>query len=463
MRNKSALILGGIVLALGLYAYFGEYKREVNEEKQKETDSKIVSLKKEQIQKIDIKKGEGITIVLQRTVDGWNMLEPIQDQADNDTVESFLDQITGEKAVDQIEPKTADLSEYGFRPSMGKITLQSNTNQKQEIEIGTKKNFEGLAFLKRDQENKILTSSQTWMTFLAKPVDQFRNLKLFRGLISKVNMIRVTNSEGSFEFRYNDGYWFSPQKTEWKIDQNAVREILTQATLAKGTGLIDEKKLGPVGAHLLTLEFVSGKDTWKGLLHQDTKTKDVIAAVSPDRLIIRFAPQTLEELRNKKLIDYKDKAEPFHLQTEQVKKIVAHTKLKSFTLIKKNDSWELEKPDPTVVVNNKLAQDIVGKVSRMTAYHFIEGAQPKPVLDSEVQFFDENNKPVFQLSWSEFKNHEGFAKTSTYHDIFQMDDAQINRLAFHEVVKPVQEKTDDKKPADSKPPLELKEFPQKEK
>lgn len=441
MKNKSVLILSALVLALGIYAYFGEYKREIHETQQKETNSKIITLKKDQIQKIEIKKGDRAPIVLERTVDGWDVLKPVNDQADNEVIESFLDQITGEKAVDQITPQADNPAEYGFKPSLGTVTLIDNTGHRQEIEVSSKKNFEGLVFLRRDKEKKILTSSQTWTTFLTKPVDQFRDLRLFRGSISKVNMIRVTGSHGSFEFRYDDGFWFSPQKTEWKIDQNAVREILTQATAAKGTSVIAATKYGPVGPHLLTLEFGTGKTSWKGLLHQDTKTKDVIGAIAPDRMIIRFPPQILEELRHKKLIDFRDKTEPFHFSKDQVSRIVARTRLKSYTLMKKDDHWVLDKIDPMVEVNSTLAQDLVGKLNRMTVYRFIEGTQPKVDLDSQVQLYDGNNKLVFQLSWSDFKDHEGYAQTNLFKEIFQIDDAQIHRLMLQEIVKVKPSKT----------------------
>lgn len=439
MKNKGALVLGGMVLLLGIYAYFGEYKREINEVASKEAENKIVALKKDQVQKIELKKGNGTPVILEKTVNGWNVLSPVQDQADNEIIEAFLDQISSEKAVDKITPKTDDLSEYGFKPAIGIITLVDNKNQKQQIEVSVKKNFEGLVFLRRDQEKEILTSSQTWTSFLTKPLDQFRNLKLFRGSISKVDIIHLENSKGKSVFRYTDGFWFSPQRTDWKIDQNAVREILTQATAAKGTAVMNEKSLGPVGAHLLTLEFGFGKGSWKGLLHQDTKTKDVIGALSPERMIIRFPPQTLEELRSKKLIDFRDKAEPFRMPNSQIQKIVAQTKLKSFVLVRNAEKnvWVLDRNDPEVVVDSTLAQNLVGNLRKMTVYKFREGSQTKKNdLNSQIQLFDEDNQLIFQMSWGDFKEHEGLAQTNLFKEVFLMDDAQINHLMLHEIVKP---------------------------
>ncbi len=438
MKNKHILVLSGLVLVLSLYAYFGEYKREINEEVSKKEAHQIINLKKDQVQKIELHKGDTSSIVLERTVDGWNVLKPIQDQADNEIIEAFLDQITGETAVDQIEAQGTDLDQYGFKPSLGIVVLIDNAKRRQEVEISSKKNFEGLVFLRRDHENKILTSSATWISFLTKPADQFRNLRLFRGSISKINLIKLKNKFGSFDFRYNDGFWFSPQQTSWKIDQNAVRQILTEAITSKGTSIISETKpYGPVGAHLLTLELSGEKVTWKGLLHQDTKTKDVIGAVSPERMIIRFPPQTLEDLRTQKLIDFRDKLEPFRFQSDDVVKIVARTPLKSFTLIRKAESWHLDPPDKNIVINSTLAEDLIGKLKRMTVYGFQETNTKNAILDSEVELYEENNRLIFRMSWSQFTDHVGFAKTNLFNETFKIDDAQVNRLMFHEIVKPM--------------------------
>jgi hypothetical protein len=437
MKNKGVLILGGAVLVLGLYAYFGEYKREQTEVKTKEETSKIIILKKDQIQKIDLQKGNGTLISLSRTVDGWDVTTPIQDQADNDTVEAFLDQISGEKAVDQIDSKNANLAEYGFKPSLGTITLSDNTGKKELIEVSSQKNFEGLVYLKKDQDPKILTSSQTWTSFLTKPADQFRNLKLFRGLISKVTDITLTSAKGSVsEFHYDNGTWLAPKKPDWKMDQNAIRQILTEATTAKGSGTITDKKFGPVGEHLLTLEFSGDKKTWKALLHQDSKSKDVIGAVTPANLIIRFPPQTLEELRFKTLIDFRDKNEPFHFERSLVHKMVVRSKIKSFTLVKHGEIWQLEKNDPNVTVNSTFAEEMVGKVNRLTAFRYLEKPAPSKLnLDSEIQFLGDNNEVVFQLSWSDFKEHVGFAQTNRFKEVFEIDDAQIFQLKLPEIAR----------------------------
>jgi len=428
MKNRGVVLLALLVVILGLYAYFGEYRREIQQTEKKETDSKIISLKRDQIQKIILDKGNEKRIVLEKTADGWNLTEPLKDQADNDNAEAFLDQISGEKAVDVIEvTEDGKWGEYGLQSPLGTVKLVTNSETSQTIVVSPKKNFEGLVFVRREQEPRVLTSSAVWIDFLSKNVDFYRNLKIFRPLISKVDFIKIKNDKGTFELKYQNEQWQSVLHPEWKMDQNAIREILTQVSSVKGTGLSEKK---PAGSPRLRLEFRMGPEKWSGDLY-----KDVFVA-QPPGLNISVGPQTLEKLLTLDLLQLRDKTVPFKFQTDLVDRIRVKTALKSFVLIRKGKTWDLEKPDDQVVVNSATADDLVEKMQRLEVYRYLAKAPTLPPMYSEIQLLDEKGNLVFQINWSDFVDHAAYSKTNLFSEVFQIDDAQMNRLLLTEIVKP---------------------------
>lgn len=435
-KNKGLLFLIGLTVLLALWAYFGEYKRELKETESNKEASRIIKLQKDQIQRIELKKGEGTPVVIERSVDGWNLSQPVQDQADNEIVESLLDQMVGEKSVDRIQVKSDNFDQYGFKPALGSVSLLSNSHQQEKIEVSSKKNFEGLVWLKKEGSEELLTSSEVWMSFLTKPTDQLRNLRLFRGSISKVQKISVQNKNASFELHYQDGQWIAPEKSKWRMDQNAVREILTQSITSKGTALLEKADFDQKKDLLVALEFSGDGVHWKANLYQDSKSKDVLAQISAPNLKIRYAPQTLEDYRAKRLVDFRDRTEPFKFSSGEVVRIVAETRIKSFSLIKKDGVWSLEKPDPQVIISQSLADDLVRKMGRMTVYKFFEKPVAQKDLTNKIQFFDESGRKIFELRFGEFKDHEGFALTSQFQEVFQIDDAQVSHLQLQEILKP---------------------------
>lgn len=415
MKNKNVLILFSFVLLLGSYAYFGEYKREISEAEDSKKKNQIVSFQKDQIQKIEIST-VGQTLTLTRTPDGWNLSGPIEDQADNEIVESLMDQVMMEQSVDQISITPAvDLQAYGLNPSLGAISFEDNLGKKQLVEVSVKKNFEGLYFLRKDKQDQILTSGDSWFSFLSKPAEGFRNLRLFRSLISKVNEIKISNKYSQFHLKNNEGKWQVVGNEKLPLDQNAVREILTQVSVSKGIQSLEQK---PNGEKLISLELIGDDLKYKSDFFIDKKSKDLLVSINPPVMNIRFGPQVMERLRDMRVADLRDKTLPFQFDLAQVETIEFKTKLKSHKIGKSKDT-----------------EDFLKKLKSLKVYNYFDRPTSKSDFTYEIILFDTNGKNIFQLKWSDFKNHEAFAQTSVSDEVFQMDDAQIIRLETQSLIQ----------------------------
>lgn len=427
MKNKGLIFLIGSVLALGLYAYFGEYKREINETESKNKQTQIITLPKDQIQKIEILT-TGQKLLLTRTPDGWNLSEPINDQADNEIVESLLDQVMMEKSVDQISVTPAvDLQQYGLSPSLGSISFEDNLGKKQTVEVSIKKNFEGLYFLRKDKQDQILTSGDSWFSFLSKPAEGFRNLRLFRSLISKVNEIKISNRTNKIHLKNMEGRWQAVGFESLQLDQNAVREILTQVSVSKGIETLKEK---PTGKTLMSLELLGDNLKYKSDFYQDKKSKDLLVSMNLPEMHIRFGPQVMEKLRDMQLEDLRDKTLPFQFNETKVSKIEFKTKLKKHKIEKVNGEWPKKE--------SVQVQDLIKKMKSMKVYRYFNSQLQSKNMTYEIRLSDQDEKSIFQFSWSDIKDQVAYATTSASDEIFQMDDAQIIRLElqkFFEIEK----------------------------
>lgn len=432
MKNNGLLILTSAVLVLGAYAYFGEFKQEIQEQVEKEKKSQIVTLKKDQIQKIMIQtSGESLT--LSRSKNGWDLSGPIQDEADNDVVESLLDQVVQEKAVDRISITPAvDVAQYGFSVPLGSITFIDNKEEKQTIFVSSQKNFEGLYFLRKNQESEILTSGESWFSFLTKPAVGFLNLKLFRYLPSQVDQIEIQSKQDRFLLLYEQALWKSTLKPEYVLDQNQIREILSQVSLAKGIELL---KNPPQGKPTMSVSFKGEKINWQASFFKDSKSKDWLVKISNPDLSIRFGPQTLEKLADLHLIDLRDKTLPFQFNKEDVTQIQWKTSLKSQKIKKDKTLWLLDPIDSKFELDPGSVTLLLDKLKNLKVYQYMQKPVDKAQLSQSLELKNDNGEIIFSFQWSEFNNHEGYAKSSLSKEIFMMDDAQVNQLGLHNLVK----------------------------
>ena len=432
MKNKGLLFLTSAVVLLGAYAYFGEFKKEIHEQEEKEKISQIVTLKKDQIQKVIIQTS-GETLNLSRSKNGWDLSGLLNDEADNDIVESMLDQVVQEKAVDRISITPAvNVSQYGFSVPLGSITFIDNKEEKQSIVVSSQKNFEGLYFLRKNQDSEILTSGDSWFSFITKPAAEFLNLKLFRFLPSQVDQIEIQSSQERFSLNYKDGAWKSVLKSELDLDQNQIREILTQVSLAKGIELLKDF---PRGKPSMSIGFRGDKLNWQAAFFKDSKSKDWLVKTSNPELSIRFGPQTLEKLTDLRLFDLRDKTLPFQFSEEDVTQIQWKTALKSQKIKKDKTFWILDPQDSNFELDPGSVTLLIDKLRNLKVYQYMQRPNDKADLSQLIELKDEKDQVLFSFQWSEFKNHEGYAKTSLSKEVFMMDDAQVNQLGLHNLVK----------------------------
>ena len=95
MKFKTTILFAVATIILGLSVYFFDIKKESVEAEAQKINSKILKFDKNQINFIEIQKNND-KYVLQKSQDGWSILEPIQDSADNDQVENLIEQLVAE-------------------------------------------------------------------------------------------------------------------------------------------------------------------------------------------------------------------------------------------------------------------------------------------------------------------------------------------------------------------------------
>lgn len=441
-KNKGLLSLILIVLVLGLYAFFGEYRREIQETAQKNEQNRILKFKKDQIQKVKIiTKGE--TLELHRSLDGWDVKSPFSDQADSETVDSLIEQLSNEKSVDRISWKdNLQLSEYGLEPPAGSLVFTDNSGAEQVIQISSRKNFENLQYLRVEPNKDILTSGDSWFSFLAKPAQSFRNLKLLRAGISKITEISISNNIGQFQIVNKDARWIS-KKDSFELDQNAVREMLTQIGQAKATEIMQSHR--PRKKPFAEIQLMVDQNLWRAEIFEDKETKDVIANVSKPQMILRFSPQTLEKLRDMNLQSLRERSRPFEFDKQKVTSIEWGTGLKKQGIKKTGGTWGQEPPDPQFRVDPKIGDLLLDRIRNLKVYRYQDQRPKKIEFNNFLNLLDESGKVIFTFKWSEFKDFEAWAQSSHSDEIFQMDDAQINRLGLLEVIQNLPPKENDAK------------------
>lgn len=294
MKLKGRTILVLALLIFGGYAVYDFFHEKKTEEKSIE-ESRLMTLNFEQIDSFEIQKGDS-RIVLKRSVDGWELLEPIKDLADNTVADDFVKNAFPERII-EVAKEGSDINWalYGLDKPLGTVIFKTSAGGQNVFEISDKKNFEENVFARRDHENKVLVLNSVWQNRVNKSVLDFRDRRFLRQKIASVDELKLKNEKGLVVLKRVEGVWISPSQKDLKLDQNKVREILSTIADAKAAEIFPADAKINAGKELFTLDLSLADKKWKANVNQ-AKDLLIYAKISEPQFQMKMEAGALDKL-----------------------------------------------------------------------------------------------------------------------------------------------------------------------
>nr|WP_295901301.1 DUF4340 domain-containing protein [uncultured Bdellovibrio sp.] len=304
MKLKGRTILVLCLLLFGGYALY-DFQQDKKKEEINMEEVRLLTVNFEQVNYVEVQKGDS-KIVLERSVDGWNLTSPIKDLADNSAVDDFIKNTVPERVIEVAkEGEGIDWAMYGLDKPLGTITFKTTAGTQNVFEISTKRNFEENVFARRDKENKVLVINSVWQTRANKTVLDFRDRRFLRNKIASVDEIKLKNEKGLLELKRVDGQWMVPSKKDLKLDQNKVRELLTTIADARASEIREGNTKATGLKNLFTLDLVLADKKWKAEVGQ-AKDLMIFANVSEPDFQLRMEAGALDKLIKMTVEDLKE-------------------------------------------------------------------------------------------------------------------------------------------------------------
>src|SRR5690348_6889968 len=98
MKLKGRTILVLCLLLFGGYALY-DFQQDKKKEEINMEEVRLLTVNFEQINFVEVQKDDS-KIVLERSVDGWNLTSPIKDLADNSAVDDFIKNTVPERVIE---------------------------------------------------------------------------------------------------------------------------------------------------------------------------------------------------------------------------------------------------------------------------------------------------------------------------------------------------------------------------
>lgn len=454
MSFKKTILLGSATAVLGLGLYYFEFVR--NEKNKIDTvfNQNVLHFQPDDINFVQIQNKDKV-ITLQKTDKAWQIIEPIQDLADGNTMQALL-KSAAEQTLQSIESQAPqNLAEFGLVNPAAVLLFKNNQGESVKIQIGTQKNFEGLSFAKINDDVQIKILQPFWEQQAQHNLTHFREKRLYRDELAMLETVKVKSLNDSFILIKQDQKWVSKDFSDLDLDQNLVRQTIKdlaettiQDYLFEGDPSEQDKKKKGLLPSPVQVEFQSATGHWSASLNLNNDDKAFYALTSRPTFLVSLDMSRWEKFANLTLDSLRDRKSMMTFSKTEVQKIFAKTEGQEYNFSNENKTW---------ILNSKLpekseflpiqAEKILNEIHDLEVSEFINPEVSKQFVGHNMVILSStNDQLVFQLNWGPLvkikmngsEKEVYLARTQLSKKIFAIDKQKIDDLKFDRIFKKIE-------------------------
>jgi hypothetical protein len=377
MKPKGLLIAVVLLAALGGVVWWSNKKQEAAAKSPANANTKLLSIPDDQFQEVRVKKVTGEVIDLRRENGRWQMIQPQQLRADQDSAGSIVSNLATLNADKLIDENATDLKPYGLSDPTLDVTVTKKDGKTEQVLIGDDTPTGSGAYAKLPHDSRIFTIGSIVKSSLDKTPEDLRDKKLLSFDSDKLTRVELQAKGPAIEFGKNgSNEWQILKPRTLRADGSQVDSLVTKLKDVK----MDPPKLDPENAKKFaagtkvatasvtdaggaqTLEVRKDKDS-----NYYAKSSGVEGVYKVAADIGPALEKEVDDFRNKKLFDF-GFSDPTKIDVQGV------------TYTKSGDKWTSGGKN----MDNISVQNLIDKLRDLSATKFAETGGGNPVFEATV-------------------------------------------------------------------------------
>lgn len=315
MRPKGLLIATAVLAALAAAVWWSN--RQKKEEPESPSSPKLLSLRQDEITKIEILRREGETTRIEKGGDGaWRITAPEPLAADRSAVESLVSSAAALNADKVVEEKPEDLAVFGLKEPHARVVITLKDGKTRTVLLGDDAPVGGGGFAQVDGDPKVYLLTSWVKGGLDKLAVDLRDKRILTFDRDKLVRLEIARKKETFEFSKNaQGSWVISRPQMYRADGWSVDDYIRRLQDLKLDPLLTSDQKADLEKQFKggeTVAAVTVADA-AGLQKLELrKNKDKYYArssvVEGFHLVQEFDAKALEkgldDFRNKKIFDF---------------------------------------------------------------------------------------------------------------------------------------------------------------
>ena len=398
MKLRGLIVAIVVLAALTGALYWSNRQKPADAAASADAPPKILTLKQEDISKIDIKKKGADELVLAKDGSGkWQITSPQPLSVEQSAVSPMLSSLSTLTSERLVEDKASDLGQYGLSDPALVANITEKNNQTHALLLGDQTPAGGAVYAKLDGDPRVFMIASYNKGNIDKSVNDLRDKRLLTVDADKISKVELIAKKDDIEFGRNKDAWQIVKPKPLRADGQQVEELvrsLTDARMDLSGPDQDAKKRAaafaaatPVATAKVTAE--SGTQELQVRKKKDdyyAKSSVVEGVYKVPSSLGKGLDKGLEDFRNKKLFDF---------GFSDPNKIEIHDGTKSYFLTKGGDDWWNGSGKK---LDAGSAQSVVDKIRDLSASKFVDSGFAGPAIELTVTSNDGRRVEKVQIS-----------------------------------------------------------------
>jgi hypothetical protein len=243
MIRKPTLIVLLCAIVLGAAVYYFDWVRGNNQKPPADSEKLAFSIPAADVVSLTIthpaKPGD-TPVSLEKRSGVWQIVQPIQTQADQSTADGIVDQLATDR-IAQSEPGSADRRKaYGLDPAQLSLEFRLQNGAKHSLLIGDKDFTGASVYSIIDGGQTVSLVPQALLTSADKPLDDLRDRTVLYIDSDQAASLALKNSSGELAATKEKDGWKLTMPSESLADKSSIDSLLSTVADAKMTGVASE-------------------------------------------------------------------------------------------------------------------------------------------------------------------------------------------------------------------------------
>jgi len=384
---------------------------------------KILSLKEDDISKIELKKSGAAPIVLAKQNGNWRMTAPQSFGADQTAVSSMLTTLSSLNSERLVEDKASNLDQYGLGQGGFEAAIGEKDNRGQQLVLGDTTPTGGSVYARLEGDPRVFTIAAYEKNNIEKEVNDLRDKRLITANADKISKVELQAKKQDMEFGRNKDEWQILKPMPLRADGGQVEDLVRNLTDAKMelSSSDDAKKIAAAfaaGTPVATAKVTDESGTQE---LQVRKNKDDYYAKSSIVDGIYKVGSTVGQGLDKGLDDFRNK-KLFEFGYSDPNKIEVHDGSNSYFLTRGGEDWW---NGSSQKLDSASAQSLIDKIRDLSASKFLDSGFAQPTIELTVTSKD--NKLVEKVLIA--KSGDNFvAKRDNEPSLYQINSPAVSDL-----------------------------------